>query len=58
MTTTTMDRNDGLDLLNLAIVKVEETIKKAGGTFKVMLEGPWESNRIYSRSKIQVSNSL
>jgi len=35
MTTTTMDRNEGLDLLNLAIVKVEETIKGSGGMFKV-----------------------
>lgn len=35
MTTTTMDRTEGLDALNAAIVKIEETIKKAGGVFTV-----------------------
>jgi len=35
MTTTTMDRNEGLDLLNAAIKKIEDTIGRAGGGFKV-----------------------
>lgn len=35
MTTTTMDRTEGLEALNNAIVKIEETIRKAGGVFTV-----------------------
>lgn len=35
MTTTTMERNEGLELLNRAIARVEETIKAAGGVFNV-----------------------
>lgn len=35
MTTTTMERTEGLDLLNKAITRVEETIKAAGGVFNV-----------------------
>ncbi|XP_022687635.1 eukaryotic translation initiation factor 2 subunit 1-like isoform X2 [Varroa jacobsoni] len=35
MTTTTMERTEGLDLLNKAIAKVEQTIKAAGGVFNV-----------------------
>ncbi|XP_050032272.1 eukaryotic translation initiation factor 2 subunit 1 [Dermacentor andersoni] len=35
MTTTTMDRTEGLEALNNAITKIEETIRKAGGVFTV-----------------------
>lgn len=35
MTTTTMDRTEGLAALSTAIQKIEETIKKAGGAFNV-----------------------
>lgn len=35
MTTTTMERTEGLELLNRAIAKVEQTIKAAGGVFNV-----------------------
>uniref|UniRef100_A0A131XCT7 Eukaryotic translation initiation factor 2 subunit 1 n=1 Tax=Hyalomma excavatum TaxID=257692 RepID=A0A131XCT7_9ACAR len=35
MTTTTMDRTEGLEALSNAITKIEETIRKAGGVFTV-----------------------
>ncbi|KAH7986430.1 hypothetical protein HPB52_024976 [Rhipicephalus sanguineus] len=35
MTTTTMDRTEGLEALSNAIMKIEETIRKAGGVFTV-----------------------
>src|SRR5687767_756601 len=35
MTTTTMERSEGLELLNRAIAQVEQTIKAAGGVFNV-----------------------
>uniref|UniRef100_A0A1E1X8M1 Eukaryotic translation initiation factor 2 subunit 1 n=1 Tax=Amblyomma aureolatum TaxID=187763 RepID=A0A1E1X8M1_9ACAR len=35
MTTTTMDRAEGLEALNNAIAKIEEKIRKAGGVFTV-----------------------
>jgi len=37
VTTTTLEHNDGLKAIEFAIEKIEETIKEAGGVFKVQM---------------------